>query len=214
MMGLTMALIGVLIAFCSALVGTERNNLERTLIEQGDATSNKISASIKFRIILVELERLRQVEHDSPNTMKPAESTMLRRMLGLYLDYSKERSLTKAWADSYGPLVDAHFEASEGYERAELIAEVAIVIASVATLLSDKRACFIAIGVSGICVIWLCVTYASTLSVMTPAEEKVKVAADAYNDLRNAHTAANEDESTVELLDPGSTIRDSIQGKH
>ena len=89
LMGLTMALIGVLIAFCSASAGSERNALDRSMIEQADANSNKISASIKFRIIMVELERIKQQQHDNPALVTPPDkpSTMLRRTMGLYLDY-------------------------------------------------------------------------------------------------------------------------------
>ena len=45
LIGLTMALIGVLIAFCAALVGAERNELTRTMIEQTQAHSDYSSPS-------------------------------------------------------------------------------------------------------------------------------------------------------------------------
>lgn len=57
--GLTMALIAVLIAFCAAMVGSQRKELTRTMIEQTQAHSDYTSASTKFRLIMIELEKLR-----------------------------------------------------------------------------------------------------------------------------------------------------------
>ena len=61
LIGLTMALIGVLIAFCAALVGSERNEPTRTMIEQTQAHSDYSSASTKFRLIMLDLEKQRGV---------------------------------------------------------------------------------------------------------------------------------------------------------
>src|SRR6266566_9763074 len=57
--GVTMALTGVLIAFCSAMVGSERNELTRAMIEQTQAHADFTSASTKFRLIMLELEKQR-----------------------------------------------------------------------------------------------------------------------------------------------------------
>src|SRR5438105_6501601 len=106
--GVTMALIGVLIAFCAAMVGSERNELTRAMIEQTQAHSDFTSASTKFRLIMIELEKQRArvaAARDAPGGWSPVE-----RFLELAADYTKERSLAKGWADSYRPLVEAHFE--------------------------------------------------------------------------------------------------------
>src|SRR6266567_8627396 len=57
--GVTMALIGVLIAFCSAMVGSERNELTRAMIEQTQAHSDYTGASTKYRLVMIELEKQR-----------------------------------------------------------------------------------------------------------------------------------------------------------
>src|SRR5262245_49555311 len=57
--GVTMALTGVLIAFCSAMVGSERNELTRTMIEQTQAHSDYTAASTKLRLVLMEIEKQR-----------------------------------------------------------------------------------------------------------------------------------------------------------
>src|SRR5215831_3800694 len=55
--GITMALIGVLIAFCSAMVGSERNELTRAMIEQTQAHSDYTAASTKLRLVMIEIEK-------------------------------------------------------------------------------------------------------------------------------------------------------------
>jgi hypothetical protein len=59
LIGLTMGLIAVLIAFCAAMVGSERNELIRTMIEQTQAHSDYSAASTKFRLIMIEVEKQR-----------------------------------------------------------------------------------------------------------------------------------------------------------
>src|SRR5215472_10911622 len=56
--GLTIALIGVLIAFCAAMVTSEQNELTRTMTEQTQAHSDYSGASTKFRSVMIELEKL------------------------------------------------------------------------------------------------------------------------------------------------------------
>src|SRR6266478_1986620 len=144
--GVTMALIGVLIAFCGAMVGSERNELTRAMIEQTQAHADYTSASTKFRLIMLELEKQRarvSAAKDAPGGWSPVE-----RFIELAGDYKKERNLAKTWADTYKPLVEAHFDAAEGYERAQLIAEIGIVLASLAVLLGSRPAWFISVALS------------------------------------------------------------------
>ena len=49
--GVTMALIGVLIAVCSAKVGSERNEFTRAMIKQTQAHAKETSASTKLRLV-------------------------------------------------------------------------------------------------------------------------------------------------------------------
>ena len=200
MIGLTMALIGVLIAFCAALVGAERNELTRTMIEQTQAHSDYSSASTKFRLIMLDLEKQR----GEPAT---GDRPVLRRLLRLYTDYSKERKFSKEWADSYSPLVQAHFEGAEGYEHAQLIAEIGIVLASLGVLLGSRSAWLLSIVLALICVGQLGRTNLHTRHEITEASEHVHHGEEAYQALRKAHTGANEDERTVEALDPGGKLR-------
>src|SRR6267154_3405013 len=102
--GVTMALIGVLIAFCAAMVGSERNELTRAMIEQTQAHANWTSASTKFRLIMLELEKQRArvaSAKDTPGGWSPVE-----RFIELASDYTEERRVAKNWAESYHPVVE------------------------------------------------------------------------------------------------------------
>ncbi len=205
LIGLTMALIGVLIAFCAALVGAERNELTRTMIEQTQAHSDYSSASTKFRLIMLDLEKQRGVP--AVNSPDGGDRPVLRRLLRLYTDYSKERKYSKEWADSYSPLVQAHFEGAEGYEHAQLIAEIGIVLASLGVLLGSRSAWLLSIVLAVVCVVQLGRTNLHTRHEIAESSEKIHHSEEAYQELRKAHVGANEDERTVEALDPGGKLR-------
>ena len=203
LIGLTMALIGVLIAFCAALVGAERNELTRTMIEQTQAHSDYSSASTKFRLIMLDLEKQRGAPAVAPGEDRP----VLRRLLRLYSDYAKERQFSKEWSDSYTPLVQAHFEGAEGYEHAQLIAEIGIVLASLGVLLGSRSAWLVSIVLAAVCVVQVGRTALRTHHEVAESTEHVHHGEEAYQNLRKAHTGANEDEKTVEALDPGGVLR-------
>ncbi len=204
LIGLTMALIGVLIAFCAALVGGERNELTRTMIEQTQAHSDYSSASTKFRLIMLDLEKQRGEPAGNP---AGGDRPVLRRLLHLYTDYSKERKYSKEWADSYSPLVQAHFEGAEAYEHAQLIAEIGIVLASLGVLLGSRSAWLLSIVLAILCVVQLGRTGLHTRHEVAEASERVHHGEEAYQELRKAHVGTNEDERTVEALDPDGKLR-------
>ena len=205
LIGLTMALIGVLIAFCAAMVGGERNELTRTMIEQTQANSDASSASIKFRLIMLELEKQRGSA--APASGSAASGSTLPRFISLYSDYAKERKFSKDWADSYDPMIQAHFEGAEGYEHAQLIAEIGIVLASLGVLLASRTAWLVSLVFAAVCVGQLGRTYMHTRSEVNEAFDKVHHTDEAYHELRKAHAAGGDDERTVEALDPGGLMR-------
>jgi hypothetical protein len=217
LIGLTMALIGVLIAFCAALVGSERNELTRTMIEQTQAHSDYTGASTKFRLVMMELEKQRlspalSASADAATPEVKLAHSVLERFIRLYADYSRERALTKAWSDSFKPVIEAHFAAAEGYERAQLIAEIGIVIASLAVLLANRPAWYISMVLGCICLAQVGRVFLHTRDTVGQSAAKVEQTEEAYQELRKAHVGANEDEKTVDQLDPDGKIRASIGG--
>jgi len=203
--GLTMALIGVLIAFCAALVGSERNELTKTMIKQTQAHSDFTAASTKYRLIMIELEK----QHARVASARDTAGgwSPVKRFVELAADYGDERNLSKKWADTYEPLVEAHFDAAEGYEHAQLIAEIGIVMASLGILLASRAAWLVSVFLSVACVVQVGRTYLPTRRVAQRAESQISRAEEEYAGLRKAHLGANEDEQTVEHFDADGKIR-------
>jgi len=202
-----MGLIGVLIAFCAALVGSTRNDLTKTLVLQAQAHSDYDAASTKLRVVMMEVENQRQYAGTSAATTPNPHRAILKRFIQLYLDYAKEKSLSKAWADGYTPLIGALFESTEGYERAQLIAEVAVVIASLALLMGSRVAWVLSLIVMTACAGQLTLTHIESSRSIGAAEAAVEKAADAYHELRKAHSKGDPDAETVAFLDPDGKIR-------
>jgi hypothetical protein len=194
--GLTMALIGILIALCAAMVRSHRNSLARAMTEQTKAHSDYSGTSAKFQIVMVGLEKLRASA--SADSAGAAQLPLLKRFLRLYLDYSKERDFAKTWVDSYQPVVDTHFNAADSYQNAQLVAEIAIVITSIALLLSNRPAWLISILLAVICIGMLTSTWLNTRPAVAHTLANIRKSEYAYQQLRRAHLAANQDERTVE----------------
>jgi hypothetical protein len=207
--GLTIALIGVLIAFCAAMVGTEQNQLTRTMTEQTQAHSDYTSASTKFRVVMDDLARL--PIQSSPKSTAAEPPQELKRFLRLHLDYSRERDFAKRWADTYQPAIDAHFNAAEGYDNAQFFAEIGIVVASLAVLLSNRTAWVLSILLAVISIGMLTSTFLKTRRTVSNAVANIRQAETAYQQLRKAHLTENGDERILEEVDPSGKIRAEIE---
>src|SRR6266446_1568930 len=196
--GLTTALIGFLIALCAAMVGSHRNALVRAMIEQTQAHAAYRGANAKFRIVMVGLEERRG--GPSVDSAGEAQLPLSKRFLRLYLDYSKERDFAKTWVDSYQPVIDTHFSAAHSYENAQLVAEIAIVIALIAILFSNRPAWLISILLAVICIGMLTSTWLNTGPAVARTLANIRKSEYAYHQLRKSHLAANQDERTVEEI--------------
>ena len=208
-LGLTIALIGVLIAFCAAMVSSEQNELTRTMTEQTQAHSDYSGASTKFRSVMIELEKLHS--QSSPGSTEGGPLPELERFLRLSLDYSRERDFAKTWVDMYQPAVEAHFDAAQGYHNAQLVAEIGLVVASLAVMLSSRRAWVLSILLAVISIGVLTFTFLKTRRSVSHALGNIRQAGNAYQQLRKAHLGAKGDEQTWEELDPGGKIRAEIE---
>jgi Domain of unknown function (DUF4337) len=207
--GVTMALLGVLIAFAAAMVGSQRQELVTSLMDQGWAHASFTGAATKFRIVMTELQKMRGASPaaTSPENASPALKTSLR----LYANYAEERKLAEAWDNSCEGLIDAHFDAAEGYEHAQLIAEVAIIIASIAILMTSRTAWLVSVVIGALAVGQIGYTFASSRAAIHEHHDKVHHAQEAFEELIEKHLDTAEDEATVNDLDPGGSIRSSIQ---
>jgi predicted tellurium resistance membrane protein TerC len=206
--GLTMGLLAVLVALAASLAGTERNELVASVMDQSWAHSSYAAATVKFRIVMVELEKMRnEAEADDAEGASPS----LERFLRLYSDYKKEIKLAETWDDTCEPLIDAHFDAAESYDRGLLIAELAIIVASIAVLLTSRIAWLISIAIGICCLGQLSLTFIRTHHAVTGQHAKVERAEEAYQKVVSAHFDSTKDEETVEALDPGGKIRKRLK---
>jgi len=207
--GLTIALIGVLIALCASMAGSEHNELTRTMTEQTQANSDYSGSSTKFRMVMVELEKLRH--EASLGSLDAGFVPELKRLLRLHLDYSRERDFAKDCVDSFQPAVEAHFDATQGYDHAQLFAEIGIVVASLAVLLSNRTAWIISIVLGVICIGVLTSTFLKTRHSLGQAVDHIRQAQIAFQEVRESHLDGTGDERTLEELDPAGKIRAEIE---
>ncbi len=204
--GVTMAMIGALIAYCAAMVGSQRNELTKTLIEQTQSHADYTAASTKFRTVMLELEKQRgrlAVAGSSSGSSGGGsiDVKVVTRFLQLATDYSEERGATKKWSNSYDPLVEAHFEAAEGFEHAQLLAEFGIVLASLAVLLGSRPVWLGSVVLAACCIVQLARVSVHTRHVVRQNIGQVHEAEEAYDEVRKAHLGKNEDEATIQQLE-------------
>jgi uncharacterized protein DUF4337 len=62
--GITMAILGVLLALSSALVGSQRTELIATMVEQTNAGTKYQALSTKYRVLLAQLQQLHSLTPD------------------------------------------------------------------------------------------------------------------------------------------------------
>jgi hypothetical protein len=209
--GITMAILGVMLAFCAAMVGAARTELIATMVEQSNRFSSYQAESMKYRVMEADVEMLHAItptksevdrfesrlnevrrvsgKDDDEDTQElkgaialsakeladvltpdPEDEQHLKNLARRYEHDAKE---AKEDAECYDDKIEAHFYAAEWYERAQLAAEIGIVIASVALLLSSRTvwyvALFFALGGAGI----IGRTYVHTTSMVEAAEHKI-----------------------------------------
>ncbi|HEX3343070.1 MAG TPA: DUF4337 family protein, partial [Polyangiaceae bacterium] len=224
--GLTMAVIGVLLAVCSAYVGSERTELVKTMVEQSNTYSEFQASSTKYRAMMAQiqqtyavtpsrhlaaeaLERLEQIQVPKESqelatlekaTLKELTTLMTPRkseiegFLATIARYGEERKAARAWAESYEDEVNAHFEGSEKFETAQLLAEIGIVIASIALLRSSRPFWYVSIVAAVVCAVLVGKTWLSLRHEIHEAEEKQAHAREHYEQLRgqkDAHPASD-----------------------
>ncbi|HSY51763.1 MAG TPA: DUF4337 family protein [Thermoanaerobaculia bacterium] len=180
--GITMAVLGVLLAFCAAKVGGERTELVQALVEQSNAHAQYHAQDVKHRVAVIALEQLHATAFGTaPDTLNKSDVLAMADTVDRYL---KESNLAKDWSSSFDPAVLAHVHAQESYESAQLGSEVGIVLASVALLMRRKALWIVAIVLGVISIGIVARTYVQTTAVVKVAEEKIEETAKVYNETR------------------------------
>lgn len=208
-MGITMAVLAVLIAFCAAMVGSQRQELMTAMLDQSWAHASWVAAVVKEEMVTTDLQKLR----GQPNL---AGNPALTRLIRMDSDYTTESGLAKDWDDVSDPLINAHYDAAEGYEHAQLVAEVALIVASVGILLNNRMAWLGSLGVGAVSLVLVLVTFVSARSEIARNHHKVEEAEEAYIDYSESDLDSKGREETLNELDPGGKIRASVasEAKH
>ena len=202
-MGVTMAILAVLIAFCAAMVGSQRQELMTALLDQSWAHSSWVAAVVKDEMAVADMQKMR----GQPNA---AGNPAVGRLIRMDADYNTEADLAKTWDDASDPLVDAHFDAAEGYEHAQLVAEVALIIASIAILLNNRTAWFGSLVVGAVALGLVGFTFVTARGEIAKAHHKVSEAEEDYIDHSESDLDTKGRESLLNELDPGGKIRASV----
>jgi hypothetical protein len=156
--GITMAMLGVMLAFCAAMVGAARTELISTMVEQSNRFSFYQAETMKFRVMEADVEMLHAITPTKAEVDRfEAKLTEVRKVSGKADDedeqhlqmlarrYEHDSKEAKEDADCYDDKIKAHFDAAEWYERAQLCAEIGIVIASVALLMGSRGIWYVAL---------------------------------------------------------------------
>ncbi len=212
--GITMAALGVMLAFCAAMVGTERTELIKTTIDQANKWGFYQAEATKARVMEADYEMLHALtpnkaemkkfdeklasvkraggKSDDEDTAEIKDAIHVAtteladvltpdqddedRIKGIGLKYKHDMMEAKEDAESYEGAIDAHYEASEWYERAQLCSEVGIVVASIALLMSSRIVWIISIlfGLAGGTIVTK--TFVHTRAAVGAAEKKIEEA--------------------------------------
>jgi hypothetical protein len=212
--GITMAILGVMLAFCAAMVGSARTELIATMVEQSNRFSLYQAESMKLRVMQADVEmlhaltptksevekfeqRLHEVKRvsgkeDDEDTQELKAAIALstreladvltpdpedeKHLQGLARKYEHDMKEAKEDAECYDGKIKANFDAAEWYERAQLCAEIGIVIASVALLLGSRMIWYVALVFGLMSGGIIARTYGHTQSLLDVAEKKIEEA--------------------------------------
>jgi hypothetical protein len=131
-----------------------------------------------------ELATLEKATLKELTTLMTPRKTEVESFLATIARYDAERKAAKEWAESYDDEVHAHFEGSEQFERAQLLAEIGIVIASIALLRSSRPFWYVSIVAAVVCAVLVGKTWMSLHHEVQEAKEKQAHAREHYEELR------------------------------
>lgn len=104
--GITMALLGVMLAFCAAMVGSERTDLTKTMIEQANRWGMYQSETMKLRTIEGDLEMLKALTPSKEEANKLDEILRSKRAASGRADDEDTAELKDLIATSLDDMTD------------------------------------------------------------------------------------------------------------
>ena len=196
--GVTMAMLGVLLALCSALVGSERTLLVEKLVEQQNAHAKYQAQDVKHRMSFLALTQVRAVAFAGPTPMVKKDDIL--RLANSVQRYLGESVAAKDWTNSYDPVIKAHMEGQEEFEHGLLLAEIGIVIASIALLMKRKSAWVVSVVLGVACIGVLGTTWVHVRHEVQKSELLVAAAKEKYEAKRSGNKTTAEEEEIVRAM--------------
>jgi len=138
----------------------------------------------------------RALGHGVIDAMTPRKSQVLA-LADTVERYEKEGHSAKEWTESFEPAVKAHVLAQQRFDLAQLLAEIGIVVASVALLIKRRAPWLLSLAL-GLGSVGLVIhTHLSTGGVVHAAEEKIEETGKEYRAMRNDDATAEADRALV-----------------
>jgi hypothetical protein len=229
--GITMAILGVMLALCAAMVGEERTEHIATLIEQSNRFGLYQAETMKYRVADVSLEVLHALTPSRPEVAKfehaikdihrvggkaddedtqelKAAIELSTRELAEVLSpdwedevrigsivrkYKHDMKEAREDAECYDDMIGAHSRAAMWYERAQLCAEIGIVIASVALLLASRWIWSVSLVFGVACAGIIGATYAQSARALVVAEHKIQEAQKRTEEIEDSESPGTEE---------------------
>lgn len=104
--GVTMALLGVALALCAAMVGSQRTELIRTMVEQSNKIGLYHTETMKFRVAEGNLEMLKAISPKKDEVAKIAETLKHMRKAGGEADSEDTAEIKELIASSTEDMAD------------------------------------------------------------------------------------------------------------
>ena len=193
--GITIAILGVILAFAAAKVGGERTELTQALVDQQHANANYQAQDVKHRMAILSLQNL----HAEAEVGKTGAADMYAMAMSAER-YEGEAAVAKTWVDAFDPMIETISESQEHYERGQLAAEFGIVIASIALLFKRREPWFLSIALGLLAVVLIFMTWMHGHATVHDAKEKVDAAETKFDEMRAANKTTDKDRALVEQV--------------
>jgi hypothetical protein len=225
--GISMAVLGVLLALSAAMVGSQRTELIKAMVLQSNKFGFYQAETMKFRVLEADFELLKSLSPKQDEIAKVEETLRTKRRSSgvkddedtaelkdliasatedmadlltpdaselvrfrrISREYERDMREAKEDAEAYDLSIEAHQEAAERYEWAQLAAEIGIVVASIALLLGSRKVWAASLALGLVCTGSLGLTYARTAHALSLADAKIDAAA------KNVQKLETDDES-------------------
>jgi len=199
--GITMAMLGVLLAFCAAKVGGERTELVQSLVEQSNAHAQYHAQDVKHRVAFIALQQLHATAFGSaPGALDKHDVLAMADTVDRYL---AESDLAKDWSGSY----DSFWHAPVTLDLGVLTLEDTLqhwvndaLMVSVALLMRRRILWFVAIALGLASIALVGKTYWHTTQIVAVAERHTEETAKVYLEARARHKTTASEKEMIESI--------------